>query len=1391
MAIIGGNPGRAGVLSVLDAYARVVAETPGRTAVRGEAGEVSYAELDARSRTIAGGLRARGIGPGDRVVLALPRGIDQIAAMLGVVRCGGVYVPVDPGWPERRREVIVSQCEPGLVICGRDGAWGEPLADLQENPGEPVGPDATPAPDDPIYIMFTSGTTGVPKGVVVPHRAVARLVLDPDFLDVGPDRVWLHLASTSFDAATLELWTPLVRGAAIAPVEEELPTLDRIASVIEQREVTDAWITASLFNAMVDLCPEAFAGMRQVLTGGERLSPTHVSRFLERWPGLRLINGYGPTENTTFTCCRTISLDDARRPNGIPIGSPIRGTAVRIVDAALSPVPEGEAGELLAGGDGVALGYLNDTDLTNARFVEIPGETGLWYRTGDRAERAPDGCIEFLGRIDRQVKIRGHRIELEEVETLLRRVPGVLDAYACAIGERADERRLAAAITTDADAADAPSRVRRLARQIAPDYLVPDLIRVIERAPIGPNGKADRDAIARLMDPRETEPRRARTNDDDEWNTLRESIRAALPGADPGPDDGFIAVGGHSIAALRIAALIRDRTGRELPIDELLSCARLADLLPWLRTDRDANPTAGEPESCLPDRPPASSIQRQFYFENAVDPTGVAYHEHAGFAVLAGDLDHARLERAFRRLIARHEALRTRLVLDGGQLIQAIDPPEAASDARVCVHAPDTWPGVGDDAQDNNVPDWVARHLAVPFDLECDLPARLDVFPTTQGPVVVTFTFQHAAIDEWSLGIIQDELATLYEDPDALPDLAPSYRAFSERERVDVARVEARDLDRFIDSLVGAGVPRIDLGRTPAESVMLSGTWLDENAVRFISARLAVTPTALLAGLYAAAVGDVLGLSRVELLTPISRRFDARTQLTVGCCNVMRPLVVDARSTESRASLEQTIRNAADEILAAYRAEPVPYERVAQELRRRGVARGVSFGFAHETRAPFCPKMPGLTTEAVPVRTRIARFPLGLTLDRRGGRLVSTLSAPRGGETRFVIQQVAESMTRALAVLATGDEPSFRGRRDNTAITANPTACHASGTGERGTTGTASTEHRIATSRAWKAVVGVEPGSDGARFFESGGHSLMLLRLSARLRADTGVEIPLGVFLDDPTFGGLLRILGERAAGRNTSGPGFQIEEFGTGARVVIGIPGAFGHPIAFRRLADEFARRNAGIRLRCYNVFDAMSGRRVTEGFSRVLTQLANDFEREETVGMFGYCAGGLYPMFLASLPESRVRKLRLWLLNVFAPDRPGEGAALRLQSLRDAALEPRRLPAACRDSLVTAGRIAMARAKGRDRQIGEDQFSHAELRAVLTRRELRSWRGPATVIVAGRKPLWRSYYRNDRLNGLADNLLGPTRLVVLPVLHHELLDRGAEAIATEMIGDLGEPAA
>ncbi len=548
--------------------------TPDAVAVELGDERLTYRELDRRANQLARHLLGRGVGPGTPVGLCVRRSLELVVGTLGILKAGGAYVPLDPTYPRERLAFMVEDTRVPVVLTQRsllpvlpesgaavvllDEGWSEVAREPEDSPGIRVPGEAL------AYVMYTSGSTGRPKGVCIPQRAVARLVLGSSFARWGPDEVFLQLAPICFDAATLELWGTLLHGARLVLFPPSPPMVDELKAVLDRHGVTTLWLTAALFEQISAMRPEALRGVRRLLAGGDVLPPAAVRERLSG--GGVLVNGYGPTENTTFTTCHVM---EGTAPEGaIPIGRPIANTRVYVVDRQLRPVPVGVPGELLMGGDGLAWGYLGRPDLTAERFIPDPfglEPGGRLYRSGDRVRHRADGTLEFLGRLDAQVKIRGFRVEPGEVEEALRQHPCVAEAVVVARPDPAGGKRLVAYAVPRSGQALEPRALRTFLAERLPEYMVPAALMPLPSLPLSPNGKVDRGA---LPEPEVSRPAGVEFVEPTTplERRISELLAKVLGVERVGVEDHFFAdLGGNSLSVVKACALLREELKRDVP----------------------------------------------------------------------------------------------------------------------------------------------------------------------------------------------------------------------------------------------------------------------------------------------------------------------------------------------------------------------------------------------------------------------------------------------------------------------------------------------------------------------------------------------------------------------------------------------------------------------------------------------------------------------------------------------------------------------------------------------------------------------------------------------------------------------------------------------------------
>jgi amino acid adenylation domain-containing protein len=566
-------------------FARQAALAPDAIALEFGESTITYSALQQMAHSVAGALRDLQIASGGRVALVAERSPGFIAGLLGILQAGGVYVPVDLNYPDERVQFLCRDADVQLVLgSGKQKAAVKRLSiaaafvDLNDlKPANGSSVSAHVGPEDPAYVLYTSGSTGTPKGVVVGHRAVVRLVMNTNYVTIEPGDVFLQLAPASFDASTFEIFAPLLNGARLAIAPPGELSLAGTGELIANHHVSTLWLTAGLFHAMVDERPEALRKVRQLLAGGDVLSPAHVHKALSAMDSGCIVNGYGPTENTTFTCCYRVTRETSFS-GSVPIGTPIANSSVYILDSELQPAAVGEIGEIFIGGDGLALGYLNRPELEREKFVAHPFAAGeRLYRSGDLGRFLPSGDIEFCGRTDDQVKIRGYRVELGEIEAAVMRVEQVAQALVVAVADASGDKSLSCHYVVRPGHRIDSEQIRTHLDRSLPAYMLPAHYREWDAFPLTANGKVDRRS---LLEPSVAPQAAAETAEllGPVEQTLLEMFRGLVSRNDISVDDDFFAVGGHSLAAARLFAKIEERFGKRLPLATLFEAPSVRQL---------------------------------------------------------------------------------------------------------------------------------------------------------------------------------------------------------------------------------------------------------------------------------------------------------------------------------------------------------------------------------------------------------------------------------------------------------------------------------------------------------------------------------------------------------------------------------------------------------------------------------------------------------------------------------------------------------------------------------------------------------------------------------------------------------------------------------------------
>jgi amino acid adenylation domain-containing protein len=764
--------------SIHQLFEAQVEQMPGAVALMLGDQQLSYAELNRRANQLAHHLGILGIGSDLAVGICIDVSFERIISLLAVLKAGGAYVPLDPSYPLDRLAFMLEDIQAPVILTERrlseelpvahgqviclDSDWQEMTSRSCENLPDWAGADNL------AYIIYTSGSTGFPKGVSITHRGVVRLIKETNYVNLNAQEVLLQLAPISFDASTFEIWGSLLNGGRLALMPVQLPSLEEIGEAIRRYEVTTMWLTAGMFHLVVDERVEVLKPLRQLLAGGDVLSVRHVLKMLHEIPGCRLINGYGPTESTTFTCCYSMG-QAADVTSTVPIGRPICNTQVYLLDRDLQPAPVELPGELFIGGDGLARCYHNRPELTAERFApspfgEEPGER--LYRTGDLARYLPDGIIEFLGRMDNQVKIRGFRVEPGEVEAALSRHPALREAIVVARQDGRGEKRLVGYIVPHEQQECAIDELRRYVKERLPDYMVPAAFVKLDALPLNPNGKVDRSALPPPYQEPEDSFIAPRTPIEE---ILAEIWISVLGIQRAGIHDSFFDLGGDSIRSIQVLARAQQR-GLDFSIQQLFEHQTIYELAKEVRIvdsntlkAQEAAPFSliSEEESqrlghWIEDAYPMTLLQAGMLFHSELSPGTAVYHDIFSFHIQSL-LDLPSLRASISRLMSEHAVLRTAFDQTGFsapmQLVhRAVDVPLYVTDLTT----------LSADEQEEALAQWLTRESNNHFDPSKPPLMRFYAHYRSENSFQFGVSFHHAILDGWSFASMMTELFHLY-----------------------------------------------------------------------------------------------------------------------------------------------------------------------------------------------------------------------------------------------------------------------------------------------------------------------------------------------------------------------------------------------------------------------------------------------------------------------------------------------------------------------------------------------------------------------------------------------------------------------------------------------------
>ncbi|GAB4019206.1 amino acid adenylation domain-containing protein [Spirosoma koreense] len=1117
-----------------------VQQRPQTEAIRFGDVALTYEQLNQAANQLAWYLQKLGVKSDTLVGICLERSPDMIVSLLAILKAGGAYVPLDPTFPAARLTKLAAQTNIEYIISRKaclDRLPKEKTYILLDEAltliaQQSVQNLAIPIRGDQLaYVLFTSGSTGRPKSVAIPHRAIVRTVWGVNYMRLDETVCMLGLAPLAFDASTLEIWGSLTNGGRLVLVRENPPSLEDIKQTIQAHSVNAVFFTAALFNVLVDSGISSLTTLTQLATGGEAASTQHVGRARHQLPDCVLINGYGPTESTTFASFYNLSAGQWETAS-VPIGKPLTNTQLYIVDSFLNPMPVGVPGELLIGGDGLAREYLYQPELTQQKFIPDPFRNrpnSRLYRTGDQARYLPDGTIEFLGRLDDQLKIRGFRIEPGEIEQALCQHPSVAEAVVLGDELTSGMKRLVAYVVPRSGALIEPDVLRAFLKISLPDFLIPNLLIPIGAIPLTGNGKVDKSKLPLVSSNSSHHQRSLLTST---ALAIKPLWKTVLNVHDPTGTDHFFDSGGSSLMAIQLISLITKKLGVRLNMNDVFkhpTLQKLSDYIDQL-PHQDVSLNVVSPTRTNSASLPLSFAQNRLWILEQLYALQGTYNVPIVLRI-QGALDLAVMQKSLTEIIRRHESLRTTFGDTNGS-------PFLRIESTFTLRIPVTNLSLPTDAEPPTVlANWLMDEAYQPFDLNKGPLVRVNVANLGEGSWILLLTFHHLIYDGLSTKVLANELSLLYSTlmrnlPASLPALPIQYADYAQWQADQVkSETLARELAYWKQHLASVN-PLLNLPIDKPRPAIQSFAGADYSfalpyqlwqQIRYGFQEPGTTLFLRLLTVFVVWVHQTAKTSDVVIGIPVAGRNRPELDGLIGFFVNTVVLRVNVFADLTYRQLLATVRQLA---LEAYDHQEIPFERVVEAIRpprTLGYSPLVQVLFDLQEDKTNDWKLAGLQVEQVPFEQRMAKFDLTLSCRETPTGLVGTFNYRVDLFNEQTLAKMADQFVQLIEQLVSlPDQPiTYLAGTDNqlTRPLSLPDPSRAEPGIEENLDSLPKNSSLVDLLKPiWCRLLDKTDVGLDEDFFALGGHSLLAVQMMGAIQRQTTYSLPISSIFAHPTI---------------------------------------------------------------------------------------------------------------------------------------------------------------------------------------------------------------------------------------------------------------------------------